>query len=167
MLKSKDATYVISGAMYWSVIETNVGILAASIPSFKALAKRYLPHMLGEYYSDGGSRSRKYALGTTGNSSKKATSKGGGFQRMGQDGGETVSLEEFVGSKANHGIVTTVDMQTDNSSEERLNVPNGKILASTHISTHVDGSKSDSGSLYEQGAASNSSSKGLYRGRAI
>ncbi|KAH8756343.1 integral membrane protein [Diaporthe sp. PMI_573] len=42
-----DATWVISGAMYWSAIETNVAILAASIPSFKALAKRYAPALLG------------------------------------------------------------------------------------------------------------------------
>ncbi|KAJ5247436.1 hypothetical protein N7468_002419 [Penicillium chermesinum] len=39
------------GAMYWSVIETNVGIFAASIPSFKAIASRFLPRFIGEYSS--------------------------------------------------------------------------------------------------------------------
>lgn len=34
--------------MYWSVIETNIGILATSIPSFKAIAKRYMPRFIGE-----------------------------------------------------------------------------------------------------------------------
>lgn len=47
MLVSADATWAISGAMYWSVIETNVGILAASIPSWKVLAKKYMPRLLG------------------------------------------------------------------------------------------------------------------------
>ncbi|KAJ6145675.1 hypothetical protein N7470_009570, partial [Penicillium chermesinum] len=51
MLTSPDATYAISGAMYWSVIETNVGIFAASIPSFKAIASRFLPRFIGEYSS--------------------------------------------------------------------------------------------------------------------
>lgn len=51
MLTAADATYVISGAMYWSVIEINVGILAASIPSFKPIASRYAPRLLGSSYN--------------------------------------------------------------------------------------------------------------------
>lgn len=47
MLSSPDQTWVISGAMYWSVIETNIGILASSIPSFKVIASRYTPSLLG------------------------------------------------------------------------------------------------------------------------
>lgn len=47
---------------YWSAIETNVGILAASIPSFKALAKRYAPALLGSS-NRGGS---DYKLGGVG-----------------------------------------------------------------------------------------------------
>ncbi|KAK4115452.1 hypothetical protein N656DRAFT_694574, partial [Canariomyces notabilis] len=49
MLASTDQTWTIAGAMYWSVIETNVGILAASIPSYKPLVKRYAPRLLGSY----------------------------------------------------------------------------------------------------------------------
>lgn len=41
------ANYHISTLQYWSAIEINIGILAASIPSFKALAKRYAPALLG------------------------------------------------------------------------------------------------------------------------
>jgi len=48
MLTSPDPTWAITQAMYWSVIETNIGILATSIPSFKALAKRYMPRFIGE-----------------------------------------------------------------------------------------------------------------------
>lgn len=60
MLTNPDATWAITAPMYWSVIETNVGILATSIPSFKALAHRFLPRILGEtswagrYNSKGG-----------------------------------------------------------------------------------------------------------------
>lgn len=52
MLTSPDPTWAITQAMYWSVIETNIGILATSIPSFKALAKRYIPRILGESYGN-------------------------------------------------------------------------------------------------------------------
>ncbi|OJJ34696.1 hypothetical protein ASPWEDRAFT_112184 [Aspergillus wentii DTO 134E9] len=47
MLSSPDVTYVISDAMYWSIIETNTGILAASMPCFKAIFARFLPRLLG------------------------------------------------------------------------------------------------------------------------
>ncbi|KAI9704141.1 MAG: hypothetical protein M1836_007002 [Candelina mexicana] len=46
LLSSHDGTYAIAPAQYWSVIETNIGILAASIPSFKAVANRWLPRLL-------------------------------------------------------------------------------------------------------------------------
>lgn len=62
MLTAVDATYVISGAMYWSVIEINVGILAASIPSFKPIASRYAPRLLGSSYN----RSRSGGKGGVG-----------------------------------------------------------------------------------------------------
>lgn len=39
--------------MYWSVIEVNVGILAASIPSYKALVKKYFPFLLDITFSGG------------------------------------------------------------------------------------------------------------------
>ena len=37
----------ISGTFYWTSIEMNVAIVASSIPSFKAIASRYLPHLVG------------------------------------------------------------------------------------------------------------------------
>ncbi|OJJ45858.1 hypothetical protein ASPZODRAFT_119101 [Penicilliopsis zonata CBS 506.65] len=48
MLTSPDSTYVISGAMYWSAIETNIGILTASMPSFKAILTHFLPDTLSQ-----------------------------------------------------------------------------------------------------------------------
>ncbi|RAQ50332.1 hypothetical protein AFGD_002767 [Aspergillus flavus] len=37
----------ISGTFYWTSIEMNVAIVASSIPSFKAIASRYLPRLVG------------------------------------------------------------------------------------------------------------------------
>lgn len=111
MLTSPDSTYVISGAMYWSVIETNVGIFAASIPSFKAIASRFLPRLIGEYTSQKkyGPWSNTIALGTMNRS----------------DG------EDAFDTRVNTGF-------GGNSSEERIIVPEGKILTQTHISTNVE-----------------------------
>lgn len=81
MLQSTDPTYVISGAMYWSVIETNIGILAASIPSFKALVKRFLPKILGDY---SGSGSGPYSRQRSGGYVRSHERKGGstGFSKL-------------------------------------------------------------------------------------
>lgn len=125
MLSSPDATYVISGAMYWSVIETNIAILAASAPSFKAIASRFLPRIIGEY-SDrkrsgplyGNSYSRKY---------------GTGFSKVRDP--NTITLGTFpasdpVGTEVYAG-------QKSNSSVERI-IPHGKIVTETHITTNVE-----------------------------
>ncbi|KPI38198.1 uncharacterized protein AB675_1111 [Cyphellophora attinorum] len=80
MLTSDDPTFVIAPPFYWSVIEANIGVLAASIPSFKPLAKRFLPRILGEssdkrtrhYAKDGSYRAQHY----------KGTSSNGGFSKL-------------------------------------------------------------------------------------
>ena len=78
MLSSDDPTYVIAPPFYWSVIEINIGVLAASIPSFKPLAKRFLPRLIGE-------SSFKERGGYVNSGSLKAHYKGGsgsGFGRL-------------------------------------------------------------------------------------
>ncbi|KAE8153028.1 hypothetical protein BDV25DRAFT_44758 [Aspergillus avenaceus] len=72
MLSDPDATWVISEPMYWSVIEINVGIFAACMPSFKAIASRFQPRLIGEYSSG-----RGYAY--SGNSDAK---KDAGFAKI-------------------------------------------------------------------------------------
>lgn len=125
MLKSADFTYAISGAMYWSVIETNVGILAASIPSFKAIASRFLPRLIGEYSSG-----RKYG------SSRLTGSKPihWGFSRF-KDSVTMTSLRtkdaEVMPTEIGKGYGS-------NTSEERIVVPNGKIWTTTQIETNVE-----------------------------
>ena len=39
----------VTDVLYWSVIESNIAILAVSIPAFKSIAKRYLPGLVGSY----------------------------------------------------------------------------------------------------------------------
>ncbi|KAF2842059.1 integral membrane protein [Patellaria atrata CBS 101060] len=144
MLTDPDATWAISGAMYWSVIETNIGICAASIPSFKALAKRYLPRILGSDYSGNGNSASAYGK-------KSNVSSNGHFQRLGPNGQpvklRTLSVHnggihgpaDYSGIKNGKGGVN-VNIEQDamsNSSEERLNVPQGRIQAKTEITTHV------------------------------
>jgi hypothetical protein len=124
MLKSADFTYAISGAMYWSVIETNVGILAASIPSFKAIASRFLPRLIGEYSSG-----RKYAP------SKLTGSKQthGGFSRF----KDSVTMNSM---RTKDAEVMPTELGTgygSNTSEERIVVPSGKIWTTTQIETNV------------------------------
>lgn len=79
MLTSDDPTYVIAPPFYWSVIESNIAVLAASIPSFKPLAKRFLPRLIGESsekQSHTYANTDSYRAHYTGNSSS-------GFNKLG------------------------------------------------------------------------------------
>lgn len=90
MLTSDDPTYVIAPPFYWSVIEANMGVLAASIPSFKPLAKRFLPRLIGESsqknsrtYTNNGSYSRGGGPRHYGVTSSSGGGGGGGFNKLG------------------------------------------------------------------------------------
>ncbi|KAJ5314469.1 uncharacterized protein N7443_001353 [Penicillium atrosanguineum] len=129
MLTSIDYTYAISGAMYWSVIETNVGILAASIPSFKAIASRFVPRFIGEYSSG----RKSYGPWS---STAAARRYGSGFAKVTDP--TNITMNTMNGDKdATMGtqIVTTT---ADNSSEERIIIPDGKIFTQTEIETTVE-----------------------------
>ena len=101
MLKSDDPTYVIAPPFYWSVIESNIGVLAASIPSFKPLAKRFLPRLIGE-------SSQKNSHTYTNNSyhahykSSSGTAGGARFNKLGARDGMRMKVFETNGSS--HGI---------------------------------------------------------------
>ncbi|KAI9371381.1 hypothetical protein BJX61DRAFT_534863 [Aspergillus egyptiacus] len=125
MLSSADATWAISGAMYWSVIEINIGILAASIPSFKAIASRFLPRLIGEYSSTKpyGGRS------------------GSGFSKVRDYTQRSAVRMNVLTSQdrgPDHGFVGTVHSGVDRGSEERIFVPDGKIYATTEIDITQD-----------------------------
>jgi hypothetical protein len=125
MLTSADFTYAISGAMYWSVIETNIGILAASIPSFKAIASRFLPRFIGEYSSG-----KKYGP-WSGNTSARRY--GSGFTKVTDPRNITLGA---VNGKEDKEMGTQIG-PASNSSEERI-IPDGKIFTQTEIETTVE-----------------------------
>ncbi|KAJ6001482.1 hypothetical protein N7522_006709 [Penicillium canescens] len=125
MLTSADFTYAISGAMYWSVIETNIGILAASIPSFKAIASRFLPRFIGEYSSG-----KKYGP-WSGNTSARRY--GSGFTKVTDP--KIITLGT-VNGKEDTEMGTQIG-PASNSSEERI-IPDGKIFTQTEIETTVE-----------------------------
>ena len=141
MLVDPDATWAITAAMYWSVIETNVGILAASIPTFKAIAKRYFPRFVGEtsYAANGYMR----------RASKSGGSRAFPFNKLEHTGPYTLHSmranestvvgdeEEVVGKE--RGVQTRIEhKEMENGSKERIVYPQGQIVAQTEITTHVE-----------------------------
>ncbi|KAH8666433.1 integral membrane protein [Xylariales sp. PMI_506] len=127
MLVDPDATYVIAPAMYWSVIEINIGILASSIPSFKPIASKYAPRLLGSSYQKSsynkntGVQSRGHTKSVMELHSMDRSDRFG----MGV-GANTTEIKK--GSKIQEG---------DNSSEEVLYLPpDGHISVKTQIETH-------------------------------
>jgi hypothetical protein len=119
MLTSDDPTWAISGAMYWSAIEINIGILAASIPSFKAIASRFLPRLIGEYSSG------KHYI-------QRSES---GFSKV--RGPHSVGMNSL--RSKNHTVIgTEINSTLDRTSEERFIVPDGKIYAHTEIQVRQD-----------------------------
>jgi hypothetical protein len=121
MLTSDDPTMAIAGAMYWSVIEINIGILAASIPSYKTIAKKYAPRLLGS----SGPNSK-------GLSGSKMT---GLFGKKGSDGPTRL---ESLDHSGRYGYQSHVEHGADdNSSEEALYLP-GRINVTTEVSTEFN-----------------------------
>lgn len=119
----------------WSVIEINIGILAASIPSYKTIAKRYAPKLLGS--SSGGNVSR-------------SKSKLSGFHQLTGRGRNETPMDlrnlDSVGTNGSKKPKPEVDTQiepgsktSDNSSEEALFTPKGQISVKTQIFTRYDG----------------------------
>jgi hypothetical protein len=130
MLSSSDATWAISGAMYWSAIEINIGILAASIPSFKAIASRFLPRLIGEYSSN-----KMY--GAYGQRS------GSGFSKVRDQSHRSGTGMQPLRSRdreRERGAIVGTDIHSalDRTSEERILVPDGKIYAHTEIEVRQD-----------------------------
>lgn len=117
MLTSTDPTFAITKPMYWSVIETNVGILAASIPSFKPFARKYFPRLLGESNAYSGRSGGSYGHAASGGSvARKLRSP---FDRMSRKGGVIELID--VGKKKT-GITTTIQ-----AGEEKGRVGRGSV----------------------------------------
>lgn len=95
--------------MYWSVIEVNVGILASSIPSYKALVKTYFPRLLGSTYSGAGAGD--------------AANRGKGYN-------DSYSMDRMKGSATNTTTVTGghSHLGSNSGSEEQMVCPAGMII---------------------------------------
>ncbi|KAB2578780.1 Integral membrane protein [Lasiodiplodia theobromae] len=150
MLTSTDPTWAISGAMYWSVIETNVGIAAASIPSFKVIAKKYAPRLLGSYYE-----SQRYPSGAKHGSKashgafhKMSAASGGGTSNNTSVHLRSLNRDDLGPKEKSNVIQTRIEQDAaSNSSEEALTLPDGRIGVRTQIVTQ-----------YENGSATRASS---------
>ncbi|KAJ9237779.1 hypothetical protein DTO166G5_3342 [Paecilomyces variotii] len=111
MLSSPDSTYVISNAMYWSVIETNIGILAASIPSMKVVVVTFLPKLLLDSSYRYGKRNDSHS----GFFHRSSNSKGG-FNKLSAARTEPnpgISRDDTKGYELTTNI-TALDNSTDN-----------------------------------------------------
>ncbi|KAK7564102.1 integral membrane protein [Phyllosticta citricarpa] len=155
MLTSADQTWVIARAMYWSVIETNVGILAASIPSFKVIAKRHIPRLLGSSYDTDHygtnpkqSQPSRATFQNLGSQKRHSTKTGSVHLRsLDKDG---LATNPYTRDKG--GIQTKIEQDgASNSSEEALHLPDGRIGVRTQIVTQFEETPPhvprDSGSL--------------------
>ncbi|KAE8165446.1 hypothetical protein BDV40DRAFT_65776 [Aspergillus tamarii] len=132
MLSDPDATWVIAEAMYWSVIEINVGIFASSIPSFKAIASRFIPRLIGEY-----SRDKGYSGWSSGYDAKKFS----GFSKVPE---QNIGLDSMDPRQPDgDNLVGTQIGYAGAQSQERI-IPDGKIYAHTEIETNVEVSRDTS-----------------------
>ncbi|KAK6080622.1 integral membrane protein [Seiridium cupressi] len=144
MLVSLDATYVISGAMYWSVIELNIGILAASIPSMKPIASRYAPRLLGSSYKkSNGHKSSSYLKSSGFKSSGLGRSRNGTMELQSVERGDRFELQSAGNTteirKGSPALAVGKSVFDDNSSEEVLySPPKGHIGVKTQIETRYD-----------------------------
>ncbi|EJT79952.1 hypothetical protein GGTG_05034 [Gaeumannomyces tritici R3-111a-1] len=133
MLASADPTWDIAQPMYWSVIETNVGILASSIPSTKVIAKRFFPRLLGS--SSGGPRgSWSGGGGDGGGTGSSRNDKGDAKAR----GNKSFYYADSVRDDDGHEMMAAAPTRPADaqlSDEEALTgrVPEGRIGVTTHV----------------------------------
>lgn len=151
MLASADPTWDIAQPMYWSVIETNIGILASSIPSTKVIAKRHFPRLLGsscsrgptgpagggggEFQTIGGSWSGGGGGGTGGSRNDKGdrtTAAVGGKSGAKTYYADSICRDDYDG----HEMMAAAGRPDGLSSDEEAltgRVPDGRIGVTTHV----------------------------------
>ena len=166
MLVSTDTTYVIANPFSMSIVESCIGIVAASIPSMKPLAKKFLPRILGENTSEN-------RRGPTSNEQLSNLKSKDGFSKLSGNHYATyqrdlkhhnlsnsitavdandLELYDHAGKPISQSEGTPDDQdRTSNSSEERIIKPNGGgIRKTTNVTTRVDDAERASGSPYYQ-----------------
>lgn len=131
---------VIAEPMYWSLIDTNLGILAASIPSYKILVKRYLPNLWG---SSNGGNDGQYTF-------TQSDAKAGIFRMKPRKHSRTLSFMRSQHRNNNKKVTftnTTIvgpddyelrNVHANDSAERIIDVPEGKIIATTAVTLRVE-----------------------------
>lgn len=125
-----DLTHLCTG----SVIETNIGILAASIPSYKSLFKRYMPHLIGDYSNSSKMNSTGNKLDTKGRPNTNTDKSRSGFVELNENSNRAshgVELENMYKVGTTNNINTNISsgkygssfLTTPNSSEEMVSIP--------------------------------------------
>jgi hypothetical protein len=145
MLVSDDPTYAITDAMYWSAIETNIGITAASLPPCKIIITQYAPRLLGyressESYASGPTsrgRNRAYGRMTSDNRHKDFgdVALQGVSSGNGTGGGYAANVETDFVRKT---MGPTTKILNRDSDEEELSPRTGQIGVHTQIETRFE-----------------------------
>ncbi|KAL8383468.1 hypothetical protein RB595_010594 [Gaeumannomyces hyphopodioides] len=141
MLASKDPTWDIAQPMYWSVIETNIGILASSIPSTKVIAKRHFPRLLGssrgptggEAGGGGGGGGEFQTIGGSWSGGGSGTGASNNDKRGGKNGAKSPYYTDSIcRDDDGHEMAAAPGQSSD---EEALTgrVPEGRIGVTTHV----------------------------------
>lgn len=116
----EDTTYSISPV--WSIVETNLAIICASIPALRGLFRRWFPKLFG-------GSSRKTPSTPYGNTYGSATRGTNGMRSVNYDGPGDIRLKDLRGSRAHHTEIRSV---SPNGSEEEIMTYNG-IMRTTNV----------------------------------
>lgn len=173
MLKSTDPTLVIAKPYYWSIIEINIGVLAASLPSFKPLVKRFLPRLLGDssynrsgqgYKDSNTSRSRGGSFNKLGRGNHQQSSTGGSRDMYDMDDkwdmkdpiamhtGRRIEMVPFDKSSAKSADAQSPGHHSNESEEHIIKKsPQGNIVRTIEISRSVEDKDQKGGHHYYPG----------------
>lgn len=110
---TEDTTYSILPV--WSIVETNLAIICASIPALRGLFRRWFPKLFG------GSSNKKTRTpyGNTYGSATRATD---GMRSANHDGLSDIRLKDLRGPRTHHTEIRSVSL---NGSEEEIMTYNG------------------------------------------
>ncbi|KAM5354710.1 hypothetical protein ACJ41O_001357 [Fusarium nematophilum] len=115
-----DTFYSISPV--WSIVETNLAIICASVPALRPLFRRWFPRLFGgsSRKTTGTPYAQSYGTGTRGTN---------GLRSANYDGHGDIRLKDLRGSRAHHTEIRSV---SPNGSEEEIMTYNG-IMRTTNV----------------------------------
>ncbi|KAI5779847.1 hypothetical protein EDC01DRAFT_670105 [Geopyxis carbonaria] len=127
ILESGDLSWYATTPLIWSVVEINVSVLAASLPAMKGLIKKYFPRLLSGISSGSRSRNRDNQSHELEYNVHMRKSK----------------METKVSSRTpvEHDDLSSLS----NSSQDRINVPEGGIMKTTEVQVDVEAEAASQG----------------------